>query len=138
MSAWQCSPETAAGASIDLGADIGTLAQGTPVTIQFFGSGINRLVDGEAIGAGQEYGIYGVRFVLDHGDPLWDAIRSEGELFYTVLGFTAQALPLRGANAPASRFLAACRTLAAGAGCDQLGALRSTEGGAAVTVRRPR
>jgi len=97
-------------ATLDLGADIGTLAANDSVEVQFTGRGFDQVVTASVIRA-QEEGFDGVSIALQLDDPLWQAIRAQSMLHYNVTGFTAMKLDLGGSSEPAAQFLADCREM---------------------------
>lgn len=135
-------------AVVDIEADVGTLADGQIVDVQFVGNKFNRILTGNVFVF--EEGSAGVTLAIELNDPLWQAIENQSVLNYNVIGFPATTLSLDGSRAPTFQFLSVCRggmvpeatpqpigqgaPIVAGGGCDAIGSLRSSSNGAPATV----
>ncbi len=143
-------------ATIDIGADIGNLAEGAPVDVRILGSNYRDVITGDVIGVGAEVGLTGVRLAVELDDPIWQAMQTSLELAYTAGERTDHRLGLNGAADPVARFVADCRDMPAPgdvaappqptparppsstaqlfAGCSQLGSMRTTDTGPDASV----
>ena len=67
--------------SITFGADIGSLKEGTTVSLRFSGGGFSKEIKGQVFGTLAEEGITGVLVDLKHDDALWEALTGKERLF---------------------------------------------------------
>lgn len=124
---------------VKFAADVGGLADETPIKARFFGEGFDSTKEAFVVGAKAEVGISGFELFLSSDDPLWPALRRLEELEYKVNDGKAQKLNLKGSGRVVRNFLSACAALAspdsgarAAAGTDRGG------GGVAGSDRRAR
>jgi len=97
-------------ATLDLGAQIGSLQENQSIDVQFSARGFNRVVSA-SVSRAREEGVSGVSIPLQLDYPVWQAIRAKSVLYYNLTGFTAATLDLNGSNAPTRRFLRDCREM---------------------------
>ncbi|SDB25729.1 VHL beta domain-containing protein [Bauldia litoralis] len=140
-------------ATIELGADIGSLAEGAPVDVRILGSNYRDVITGDVIGVGAEVGLTGVSLAVELDDPIWQAMQTSLELAYTAGERTDHSLGLNGAADPVARFVTDCRdmpepgdvaaqpqpappppTAQVFAGCSQLGTMRTTDTGGEASI----
>ena len=69
--------------SITFGADIGSLKEGTDVSLRFSGGGYSNEIKGQVYGTLAEEGITGVIVDLKHDDALWEALTGKERLSYS-------------------------------------------------------
>lgn len=104
-------PGAAVVASV-IAAETGRRREGAAADIRFAGAGFDTVIQGSIVGTRREEGITGVAFRAVAEHPLWEAVRGQRELSYSITGQRASRLPLRGSSEPVARFLADCTAAA--------------------------
>lgn len=95
-------------ATIDLGADIGNYQPGQTVEVQVTSSsGFNQVYYADILRPMDE-GIWGVQLAVQMDDQIWSAIQYHSQLYYNLVGFTANQLPLAGSSTPTGQFVSDC------------------------------
>ncbi len=95
--------------SITFGADIGSLKEGTTVSLRFSGGGYSNEIKGQVYGTQAEEGITGVIVDLKHDDALWQALTGKERLSYLVPGYNASNVELSKGRAAIKQFIDTCR-----------------------------
>lgn len=95
--------------SITFGADIGSLKEGTTVSLRFSGGGYSNEIKGQVYGTLAEEGITGVIVDLKHDDTLWEALTGKERLSYLVPGYNASNVELSKGRAAIKQFIDTCR-----------------------------
>lgn len=100
--------------SITFGADIGSLKEGTAVSLRFSGGGYSNEIKGQVYGTLAEEGITGVLVDLKHDDALWEALTGKERLSYLVPGYNASNVELGKGRTAIKQFIDTCRAYANG------------------------
>ncbi len=99
-------------ASLILGADTGSLKEGSSVKVRFSGGGFERTINGLVFGTELEVGVSGVSLDIDVKDPLWNALTTKVTLDYQLPGYSSSRLKLIKGHAKIRQFIRACRDYA--------------------------
>lgn len=102
--------------SITFGADIGSLKEGTAVSLRFSGGGFSKEIKGQVYGTLAEEGITGVLVDLKHDDGLWEALTGKIRLSYLVPGYNASNVELGKGRPAIKQFIDTCRAYANSSG----------------------
>ncbi len=98
--------------SITFGTDIGSLKEGTTVSLRFSGGGYSHEIKGQVYGTLAEEGITGVLVDLKHDDALWEALTGKERLSYLVPGYNASNVELSKGRSAIKQFIDTCRAYA--------------------------
>lgn len=98
--------------SITFGADIGSLKEGTAVSLRFSGGGYSNEIKGQVYGTLAEEGITGVLVDLKHDDALWEALTGKERLSYFIPGYNASNVELSKGRPAIKQFIDTCRAYA--------------------------